>query len=143
LDEKGNVETAPARRTATYLPPATFISNLMSWTIIVNDPPYGNEKTWNAFRLASTARSEGVDVRLFLMGDSVASAKTGQKTPEGFYNMEKMLIAMLNKGVEVKVCGTCINARGLDIPELVEGVGRGSMKILVDWIKNSDRVVTF
>ena len=61
----------------------------MLWTIIVNDPPYGNEKSWNALRLASTARSEGVDVRLFLMGDSVASAKTGQKTPDGFYNMER------------------------------------------------------
>lgn len=106
-------------------------------------PPYGNEKTWNAFRLASTARSEGVDVRLFLMGDSVASAKTGQKTPDGFYNMEKMLAAMLNKGVEVKTCGTCINARGLDISELLEGVGRGSMKILVEWIRDSDRVISF
>ena len=74
----------------------------MMWTIIVNDAPYGNEKPWNAFRLASTALSEGIDVRLFLMGDSVASAKTGQKTPDGFYNMEKMLGAMLNKGVRSK-----------------------------------------
>ncbi len=115
----------------------------MMWTIIVNDAPYGNEKPWNAFRLASTALSEGIDVRLFLMGDSVASAKTGQKTPDGFYNMEKMLGAMLNKGVEVKVCGTCINARGLDVSELVEGVERGSMKVLVDWIRNSDRVISF
>jgi uncharacterized protein involved in oxidation of intracellular sulfur len=115
----------------------------MLWTIIVNDPPYGNEKPWNAFRLASTANSEGIDVRLFLMGDSVASAKTGQKTPEGFYNMEKMLTAMLNKGVEVKTCGTCINARGLDIPDLVEGVERGSMKILVDWIRDSEKVISF
>ena len=89
----------------------------MLWTIIVNDPPYGNEKPWNAFRLASTAISQGINVRLFLMGDSVASAKTGQKTPDGFYNMEKMLSALLNKGAEVKACGTCINARGLDISE--------------------------
>ncbi len=115
----------------------------MIWTVIVNDAPYGNEKPWNAFRLASTARSEGVDVRLFLMGDSVASAKTGQRTPDGFYNMEKMLGAMLKKGVEIIACGTCINARGLDIPELVGGVERGSMKILVEWIRDSDKVITF
>ena len=115
----------------------------MMWTIIVNDAPYGIEKPWNAFRLASTALSESVDVRLFLMGDSVVSAKTGQKTPEGFYNMEKMLATLLNKDVEVKICGTCINARGLDIPELVEGVERGSMKILVEWIRDSDKVITF
>ena len=114
----------------------------MLWTIIVNDPPYGNEKPWNAFRLASTAISEGIDVQLFLMGDSVASAKTGQKTPDGFYNMEKMLSALLNKGAEVKVCGTCINARGLDISELVEGVGRGSMRILVEWVRDCDKVIS-
>jgi uncharacterized protein involved in oxidation of intracellular sulfur len=115
----------------------------MLWTIIVNDPPYESEKPWNAFRLASSAISQGIDVRLFLMGDSVASAKTGQRTPDGFYNMEKMLRAMLNKGVVVKACGTCINARGLDISELVEGVERGSMKILIEWIQDSDKVISF
>jgi uncharacterized protein involved in oxidation of intracellular sulfur len=53
------------------------------WTIIVNDSPYGIEKPWNAFRLASTAVSEKDKVRIFLMGDSVLSAKKGQRTPEG------------------------------------------------------------
>jgi len=115
----------------------------MILTIVVNDAPYGIEKPWNAFRLASTATSEGVQVQLFLMGDSVSSAKKGQKTPEGYYNMEKMLQAIIGKGVVVKACGTCINARGLDIPELVDGVERGSMKILTQWIKESDKVVSF
>ena len=115
----------------------------MILTLIVNDSPYGIEKPWNAFRLASTAVSEGMEVQLFLMGDSVVSAKKGQQTPEGYYNMEKMLQSLINKGVSVKVCGACINARGLDIPELVEGVERGSMKILANWIKDSDKVVSF
>lgn len=116
----------------------------MNLTIIVNDPPYGSEKPWNALRLASTASTEtGMSVRVFLMGDSVVAAKRGQKTPEGFYNMEKMLQALIHKGVEVKVCGTCINARGLDPSELVEGVEKGSMKILAEWIRDSDRVVSF
>ena len=115
----------------------------MMLTIIVNDAPYGLEKPWNAFRLASSAASEEMKVRLFLIGDAVVSAKRGQKTPEGYYNMEKMLQALVSKGVEVKVCGSCINARGLDEAELVEGVGRGSMKILTDWITQSDRVVSF
>ncbi len=116
----------------------------MNLTIIVNDPPYGSEKPWNALRLASTASMEtGMSVRVFLMGDSVVAAKRGQKTPEGFYNMEKMLQALIHKGVEVKVCGTCINARGLDPSELAEGVEKGSMKILAEWIRDSDRVVSF
>jgi len=116
----------------------------MNLTIIVNDPPYGSEKPWNAMRLASTASMEtGMKVRVFLMGDGVSAAKRGQKTPEGFYNMEKMLLALAQRGVEVKVCGTCINARGLDPSELVEGVEKGSMKILAEWIRDSDKVVSF
>ncbi|MFH0850001.1 MAG: DsrE family protein, partial [Candidatus Bathyarchaeota archaeon] len=43
----------------------------MNLTIIVNDPPYGSEKPWNALRLASTAASDEMSVRVFLMGDSV------------------------------------------------------------------------
>ena len=117
----------------------------MMLTIIVNDAPYGIEKPWNAFRLASTSSTEemGMKVRLFLMGDSVASAKKGQKTPDGYYNMEKMLKVLVNKGVEIKTCGACIDARGLNIEDLVEGVGRGTMKILATWIKEADKVVCF
>jgi uncharacterized protein involved in oxidation of intracellular sulfur len=114
-------------------------------TIIVNDAPYGIEKPWNALRLASTSATEeiGMKVRLFLMGDSVASAKKGQKTPDGYYNMEKMLKVLVNKGVEIKTCGSCIDARGLKEEDLVDGVERGTMKILATWVKESDKVVSF
>lgn len=117
----------------------------MKLTIIVNDAPYGIEKPWNAFRLASTSSAEeiGMDVRLFLMGDSVSAAKKGQKTPDGYYNMEKMLRSLVQKGVEVKTCGACIDARGLKIEDLVDGVERGSMKILATWIKESEKVISF
>ena len=115
----------------------------MILTIVVNDSPYGLEKPWNALRLASTAASDGVEVRLFLMGDSVAGAKTGQRTPEGYYNIEKMLQALVNKGVTIKTCGTCLNARGLDVSEIVDGVERGSMKILSEWVQVSDKVISF
>ena len=117
----------------------------MLLTIIVNDAPYGFEKPWNAFRLASTSSNEeiGMKVRLFLMGDSVTSAKRGQFTPDGYYNMEKMLRALLMKGVEVNTCGSCLDTRGLKLEELVEGVKRGTMKILATWIKEADKVVCF
>ena len=55
------------------------VPNSMILTIIVNDSPYGIEKPWNALRLASTTASDGIEVRLFLMGDSVASAKKGRR----------------------------------------------------------------
>ena len=66
---------------------------------LLNDAPYGSERTYNALRLAgSSSRQEGVAVKVFLMGDAVASARTGQKTPDGYYNVERML-----KGIAVKV----------------------------------------
>ena len=114
----------------------------MILTLIVNDSPYGIEKPWNALRLASTAASNGIEVRLFLLGDSVVSAKKGQKTPDGYYNMEKMLRALSNKGVNINACGTCLNARGLDVSELVDGVKRGSMKLLSKWVQSSDKVIS-
>jgi uncharacterized protein involved in oxidation of intracellular sulfur len=113
--------------------------------IIVNDAPYGTEKAWNALRLANASRSSAIDmhVRIFLMGDSVAVAKKGQNLPEGYYNLEKMLTDLVTKGVDVKTCGTCMKARGITDLELVEGVQRGTMMILANWIKESDRTISF
>ncbi|HUS77513.1 MAG TPA: DsrE family protein [Patescibacteria group bacterium] len=112
-------------------------------TIILNEAPYGSERSWNGLRLASTCASEGMTVNVFLMGDSVAAAKAGQSTPEGYYNMANMLGSLIKKGVEVRVCGACINARGLKVEEFVEGVQRGSMKILAGWVRESRKVITF
>lgn len=114
-------------------------------TIIVNDAPYGIEKPWNALRLASTSTTEelGMIVKVFLMGDAVLAAKKGQKTPDGYYNMEKMLMSLAKRGVEIKVCGSCIAARGIFIEDLAEGVEKGTMKILASWIKESKNTVSF
>jgi sulfur relay (sulfurtransferase) complex TusBCD TusD component (DsrE family) len=57
--------------------------------------------------------------------------------------MEKMLEVLIKKGVQVKVCGSRITSRGLTIPELVNGVELGSMKILVDWMSRSDEVIAY
>ena len=113
--------------------------------IIANDAPYGGEKTWNALRLAgASATAEiGMQVRVFLMGDSVGAAKKGQVTPEGYYNLEKMLGGLAAKGVEVKTCGTCLKSRGIADADLVTGVQRGTLMILANWVKESDRIVTF
>ena len=83
--------------------------------IIANDAPYGGEKTWNALRLAgaSVTAEIGMQVRVFFMGDAVGAAKRGQITPEGYYNLEKMLGDLATKGVEVKLCGTCLKSRGI------------------------------
>ena len=75
---------------------------------VINDAPYGNERAYNALRLAGalTAR-ENVTIRVFLMADAVGCAKNYQKVPEGYYNIQLMLAKIIRKG-DVALCGTCI-----------------------------------
>jgi uncharacterized protein involved in oxidation of intracellular sulfur len=71
----------------------------MNFLFIINDSPYGNERPYNALRLAlNLIKREGVDVRVFLMGDGVQCAIAAQKTPEGYYNIERMLKSIARRG---------------------------------------------
>ena len=116
---------------------------MASTLFILNDAPYGNERAYNALRLtAAVAGKEGQQVRLFLMADAVACAKTGQKVPEGYYNVQLMLGKVLRKG-DVGLCGTCMDARGLRDDELVEGARRGTLAQLADWTIEADKVLVF
>ena len=74
----------------------------MQTLFIVNDGPYGNERSFNALRLATAlAKREGQSVRLFLIGDGVTCALKGQKTPDGYYNVERMLKGVIRHGGDV------------------------------------------
>jgi uncharacterized protein involved in oxidation of intracellular sulfur len=116
----------------------------MQVLLILNEPAYGNERSYNGLRLAlSLAKSEDVDLRVFLMGDAVTAAKPGQKTPEGYYNLERMLRGLCVKHVPVGTCGTCLDARGMADEALVEGAHRSSMAELTAWTQWADKVITF
>jgi len=66
---------------------------------IINDAPYGNERPYNALRLAhNLVKRDGVEVRVFLVGDGVLCAHKGQKTPAGYYNIETMVKALACRG---------------------------------------------
>jgi len=116
----------------------------MNILVVANDPPYGTERTYNALRLAlSLAKREGTRVRFFLMGDAASCAKRGQKVPEGFYNLERMLRSLAQKGGEIGVCGTCMDARGIGEAELVDGARRSTLDALTDWSLGADKVLVF
>jgi uncharacterized protein involved in oxidation of intracellular sulfur len=112
---------------------------------ILNDPPYGTERSYNALRLAgSLARRPGEEVKIFLMGDAASCAKANQKVPQGYYNVELMLQGPATRhGVEVSVCGTCMDARGIADGELAEGTKRGTLSQLTDWTAWADKVLVF
>jgi uncharacterized protein involved in oxidation of intracellular sulfur len=115
----------------------------MKALMILNDAPYGSEKTYNGLRLAASLARQGTEVRVFLIGDAVACAKSGQKVPSGHYNAQTMLGAVVRHGGSVGVCGTCIDARGIAEGELVEGARRSTMDELTAWTLEADKVLTF
>ena len=116
---------------------------MTSTLFILNDAPYGNERAYNALRLAATlAGQEGQQLRMFLMADAVACAKNGQKVPGGYYNVQLMLGKVLRKG-EIGLCGTCMDARVLGEDELIEGAQRATLAQLADWTAAADKVLVF
>lgn len=110
---------------------------------ILNDAPYGTERSYNGLRLARSLLKAGEEVKVFLIGDAAACAKAGQKVPQGYYNIGDMLAMILSAGGEASVCGTCLDARGITAEDLVEGAPRGTMDILTRWTQWADKVVTF
>lgn len=117
----------------------------MKILFIVNDAPYGTEKAYNAFRLAMALQREheGVTIWVFLMADAVGCALPNQKTPDGYYNVERMVKAILHKGGLVKACGSCCDARGLSALPLIEGVEISTMSQLAQWTAGADKILTF
>jgi uncharacterized protein involved in oxidation of intracellular sulfur len=115
----------------------------MNTLVVLNDAPYGSERTYNGLRLAGSLARQGVALRVFLIGDAVACAKTGQKVPSGYYNTQSMLGAVIRQGGTVGVCGSCIDARGIADAELADGARRSSLDELTAWTLEADKVLTF
>ena len=86
--------------------------------------------------------TQTVTVTVFLIGDAVICAKQGQKTPDGCYNMERMLKSVCHKG-RVLLCGTCMDARGLINEDIVDGARRSSMAELSQLTLEADQVLVF
>ena len=117
----------------------------MKSVLILNDPPYGTERVYNGLRLAhALAKNDPqAQVTVFLMADAVLAAKSGQKTPEGFYNVERMLKRVIAGKGQVLLCGTCLDARGIAEAEIMEGARRSTMDELATATIAADKVLAF
>ena len=117
----------------------------MNILILINDAPYGTEKAYNAFRLAMAIQREhtGVQVNVFLMADAVGCGLPSQNTPQGYYNIERMIKSVVLKGGKIKACGTCADARGIKNLPLIEGVEISNMAELARWTVEADKVFNF
>lgn len=116
----------------------------MRTLFILNDPPYGTERSYNALRLAgSLSKKPEAQVRVFLIGEGATCAHAHQKVPQGHYNIEVMLKTVLKHGGEIGVCSSCMDARGIADAELIEGTRRSSMDELTAWSIEADKVLVF
>jgi len=117
----------------------------MNILMIINDPPYGTEKAYNALRLAMALQKEQADaeVRVFLMADAVTCAVSDQNTPNGYYNIGRMLRLILSKRGEVGLCGSCMDARGVQEASCLQGTRRSTMNELAQWTIKADKVLVF
>lgn len=111
---------------------------------ILHDPPYGSERCYNGLRLAGNLlkRRDDLHLTVFLMADAVACAKSGQQTPEGFYNLERMLKPLVRQG-QVLLCGSCMEARGLREEALLEVCRRSSLDELTTLTLEADKTLVF
>ena len=117
----------------------------MKLLFILNDPPYGTERRYNALRLAHVLLKNDTDteVTVFLMADSVIAARKGQKTPDGYYYMERMLKRVIVGKSSVLLCGTCMDARGMTDADVMDGARRSTMARLATDTTGANQVLVF
>jgi uncharacterized protein involved in oxidation of intracellular sulfur len=112
--------------------------------LILNGPAYGADETFNAVRLAvALVRRDDTDVSVFLMGDAVTCAVAGQRTPDGYYALDRMLQGFVRHGGRIACCGTCLDARGITEDRLVDEAPRSTMDELAAWTVDADQVLVF
>ncbi len=118
----------------------------MKILIILNQHPYdGTDVTWNALRLASTLIEDQQELRLFLMNDAVDLARESCQKPANYdQDLVLRLKELIQKGAEVKVCGSCMSRCGIHKNQAYfEGAEQSTMKQLASWVRDSDRVISF
>jgi uncharacterized protein involved in oxidation of intracellular sulfur len=88
----------------------------MKALFILNDPPIRQraDLQCTATRTSFAEKDPQKQLTVFLMADSVVAAKAGQKTPDDYYNIERMLKRVLAGNGKVLLCRTCMDGRGID-----------------------------
>jgi uncharacterized protein involved in oxidation of intracellular sulfur len=116
----------------------------MKYLFIFNDSPHGNQRSFNGLRLAvSVAKTSGPSVRVFLLGDGILCALAGLNPAHADYNPQELLRQLAASGVQIAVCKTCMEARGLTDKSLIECARRSTLDELTAWTEECEKVLTF
>lgn len=106
--------------------------------IMVRTGPYSNENIDTALRLLNAALGEGHEAALFLFEDGVLSA-SNQIRSSTDRNIGEQILALVERGADVAVCGQCANYRGMTKEALVQGVKRAGLGQLGQMVGSCDR----
>ena len=113
-------------------------------TIVIQNAPYQSDnKAWHGLRFAGAALAEDMEVRVHLLDEGVKVGYKGQQVPENVANLEELLSELIECGLEVRACGMALDNCAIDESTMIDGIERGSMKALANWVKSSDHVMTF
>jgi uncharacterized protein involved in oxidation of intracellular sulfur len=112
--------------------------------VILHGPAYGDERANNGLRLAGNlAKREGVEVKVFCVGDAVGCAVAGQQVLNGYYHLDRMIPSAARHGRRIGLCGSCMDARGINDTMVIDDVHRSSLDEVTDWTLWADKTVTF
>lgn len=118
----------------------------MTILFVFNREPYDNtDVNWNGLRLAKKLHEKKQEIRIFLMNDAVDMARDSCTPPKGYdQDLVKMLKELIQEGVPVEVCGTCMARCGIHKNQpYYEGANKSTMEKLADWVIECDKVLTF
>ena len=104
--------------------------------VFLQGPAYGTEGAYNGLR---RAERDGVTVKVFCIGDAVTCAMTNQKLPDGYYHLDRMLTAVAHHGVEIGLCGSCMDARGITNDMILPVTHKSNLDEGTDWTLWADK----
>ncbi len=109
-------------------------------TIFLTDTPFGSQAPHTALNLAEAALAKGYRVNLFASADGVYCAAAGQKAA-GLPRVGERLPAMIEQGLRVDLCGSCLQLRNLRGENRIQGAKPSSLKNLFAMVAESRALI--
>lgn len=111
--------------------------------ILVLEGPYQHEAADSAYHFAQAAQARGHEISgIFLYTDGVNNAN-GYIKPPGERNIATRFSDLAAQGIPVVACTACARFRGFRPDMIAEHVRLGGLGALADYLRQSDRFVTF
>ena len=115
-------------------------NDMKTFTVVIANGAYTSERPYTMLRFAYTALLEGHKINVFLVEDGIFIGKKNQD-PSTYDNIGKWMNDVIKEGANVKACGVCMKARGLDENELMEGINKTTMNGFLDMCVESDQTI--